>query len=382
MKSLSGVPGSDRAIVATVALTTMLSPLNTSMVPVALSELQRALDASPHAVAWLLTVFALASAVGHPVAGAVADRVGPRRVLVTGLAISSASGLAAAYVTSLWQLVVVRAVQALGASTAFPAGMSLLRSIRRRDASGAVPSAWLGAVAMSSNLSAALGPVLGGMLVAAAGWRAIFFVNLPIAAAGTVLVLRHCPGDRLLDASEESSAVESFAPGTLRALWWVYARFTAACTVFLAVFFALPLNLEQSHGLTAATAGAAMFPLVAASALATPIAVRVVSRSGFPRALAWGAGAACLGTLLLSAPGRQTPIAATGAALVAFGASHAFNNLGLQTELAEMTLPRQLGRAAGYFRPRASSEPRWPPSSWPSSLPGTPRRLICSHCGS
>jgi Major Facilitator Superfamily len=175
-------------------------------------------------------------------------------------------------------------------------------------------------------------------------------VNLPIAAAGTVLVLRHCPGDRLPDASDESSAVESFAPGTLRALWWVYARFTASCTVFFAVFFVLPLHLERFHGLTAAAAGAAIFPLVAASALATPIAVRVVSRSGFPRALAWGAGGALLGTVLLSAPGRETPIAAPGGALVALGASHAFNNLGLQAELAEMTPPGQLGRAAGYFQ--------------------------------
>src|SRR5215831_8455653 len=68
MKSPSTQPSARRAVGA-IALATMLSPLNTSMIPIALPELQRAFDTSAGAATWLLSVFALASAVGHPLAG-------------------------------------------------------------------------------------------------------------------------------------------------------------------------------------------------------------------------------------------------------------------------------------------------------------------------
>src|SRR5262245_56252384 len=76
---------SARSAVGTVAVAAMLSPLNTSMFPVALPALQREFNTNASASTWLLTVFALASAVGHPLAGYLADRLGPRRVLVAGL---------------------------------------------------------------------------------------------------------------------------------------------------------------------------------------------------------------------------------------------------------------------------------------------------------
>jgi MFS family permease len=74
----------------------MLSPLNTSMFPVALPDLQREFSTSAKASTWLLTVFALVSAVGHPLAGYLADRLGARRVLVVGLVVTGLSALVAA----------------------------------------------------------------------------------------------------------------------------------------------------------------------------------------------------------------------------------------------------------------------------------------------
>jgi MFS family permease len=89
----------------------MLSPLNTSMFPVALpDDVQREFTTSASASTWLLTVFALASAVGHPVAGYLADRLGPRRVLVAGLVITGLSALVAALATAFAPLVGVRIV--------------------------------------------------------------------------------------------------------------------------------------------------------------------------------------------------------------------------------------------------------------------------------
>jgi MFS family permease len=342
---------SARPAVATVALATALNPLNTSMVPIALTQLQRVFGTSTSESTWLLSAFALASAVGHPLAGGLADRLGARRVLMAGLVITGASGLAASYAATFPVLVALRAVQALGTSTAFPAGIALLRMIDAPEGSNRpLPAAWLGAVAMSCNLTAALGPVLGGALIATVGWHAIFLVNLPIAIAVTVLVWRHFPADREHDRRARGPFVRFRTPAAHGPLLSVYARFAAVCTVFYAVFFALPLWLEQTRGLSAAVTGAMMLPLASVSALTTPIAIRTVSQSGFQRALVFGASGLCLGTGLLATVGTQTPIVAPLAALVALGASHAFNNLGLQAELSCTTSPRQLGTAAGLFQ--------------------------------
>jgi predicted MFS family arabinose efflux permease len=82
----------------------------------------------------------------------------------------------------------------------------------------------------------------------------------------------------------------------------------------------------------------------------TPLAIRTVSRSGFPRALVLGASGLCIGTCLLGMVGMETPIVAALTAMVAIGASHAFSNLGLQAELSDVTSREQLGTAAGFFQ--------------------------------
>jgi hypothetical protein len=80
-----GTHAGSRVAVGAIALASMLTPLNTSMLPVALPHVQREFGTSASASTWLLTVFALGSAVGHPLAGVLADRLGPRRVLIGGL---------------------------------------------------------------------------------------------------------------------------------------------------------------------------------------------------------------------------------------------------------------------------------------------------------
>jgi MFS family permease len=278
------------AAVRTIALASMLTPLNTSMLPVALPHVQREFGTSANASTWLLTVFALGSAVGHPLAGVLADRLGPRRVLMAGLCIAGASALAASGVETFARLVALRAAQALGTSTAFPAGIALLRLSNTRESSGdSLPAAWLGAVAMTGNLAAALGPMLGGVLMGTVGWRAIFLVNLPIALAAALLVLSQFPADRA-DARRDPGAFVGL--GATAPLVSVCARFAAACTVFFAAFFALPLWLDQSHGLSPVATGAMMLPLVIVSALVTPVAIRTVATRAVVRALQVAGGMA------------------------------------------------------------------------------------------
>jgi MFS family permease len=347
MKS-PGTRGSSGAVVGTVALASLLNPLNTSMLAVALPQVQREFGTSAGASTWLHTVFAFVSALGHPLAGVLADRLGPRRVLIAGLCVTGASALAAASVERFSLLLSLRAVQALGTSTAFPAGMALLRVINARERP--LSAAWLGTVAMTGNLGAAVGPILGGVFLETVGWRAIFLMNLPLTVAGALLVLSQSPVDRVRDRGDRGALVGVRAPARRAPLVSVYARFAAACTVFFAAFFALPLWLDQSRGLSPVATGAMMLPLVLVSALATPLAIRTVSRSGIPRTLVWGASGLCLGTGLLATVTAQAPMVIPVGAMVALGAAHAFNNLGLQAELSEVTPPARFGTTAGFFQ--------------------------------
>ena len=134
-----------------------------------------------------------------------------------------------------------------------------------------------------------------------------------------------------------------------RLLVSVYARFAVVCVVFYSIFFGLPLWLENERRFSATVAGAIMLPLVGLSALATPLAVRMVTRSGTARTLMLGAGGLLLGTCLL-VMGAHTSIIALIAVVGLLGAANAFNNLGLQVEMTEVTVSEQLGTAAGWFQ--------------------------------
>jgi MFS family permease len=340
-----------RTAVGTVAMAAVLTPLNTSMFPVALPDVQREFSVSARASTWLLTVFALASALAHPLAGYLADRLGPRRVLVAGLVVTGLGGLVAAAAGTFSLLVALRAVQALGTGVAFPAGIAWLRRLDAGDGSDRpLPAAWLGAVAMVSNLGAALGPMLGGALVATVGWRALFLANQPIVVAGMLLLLRPFPADRAAPWHDARGLVRSLVAVLDGPLWSVCARFAAACTVFFAAFFALPLWLRQSLRFGAVEAGAMMVPMAIVSALTTPIAIRTVSRSGAAATAMVGAGGLCLGTGFLATVETQTSLMTPLAAMVTLGAAHAFSNLGLQAELTAGASPPWVGTAAGLFQ--------------------------------
>jgi MFS family permease len=349
MKSLA-IRQSARTAVGTVAVAAMLSPLNTSMFPVALPDLQREFSSSTRASTWLLTVFALASAVGHPLAGYLADRLGPRRVLLAGLVVTGLSGLIAACAATFSLLLALRTTQALGTATAFPAGIALLRILSSRNRSDRqIPPAWLGAVAMVSNMGAALGPMVGAALLVTAGWRALFLANLPIVVAATLLLLRHFPADRANMRRDAGRAKRSRFV-LQRQLFSVSAPFAVVCTVFFAAFFGLPLWLLQSSRLDAVETGAVMAPMVIASALITPMAARTVTRSGAAAASLVGASGLCLGMGLLITVNEQTSVVVLIAAMVVLGTSLAFNNLGLQAQLTDEVSPAQLGTATGLFQ--------------------------------
>ncbi|HEU0336291.1 MAG TPA: MFS transporter [Gaiellaceae bacterium] len=182
----------DVGIVLTVVLGTMLVPLNSTMIAVAVPELIDAFDASLGSVGWLVTGYLIAMASLQPVGGNLGDRFGRRPVLLGGLAWFAVASLGAALAPDLPLLIVFRIQQAVAGALVFPNGLALLREIAPPGRLGRR----LGLIMGALPLAAAVGPLLAGVLLAVGDWRAIFLVNLVLVVPPLVLGVRYLPRSR------------------------------------------------------------------------------------------------------------------------------------------------------------------------------------------
>ncbi|MFE2536571.1 MFS transporter [Streptomyces sp. NPDC059371] len=176
----------DRRLIAPMVLGTVLNPVNSSMIAVALVPIGRALGASPAETAWLVSGLYLATAVGQPVIGRLVDLYGPRRLYLVGTAMVGVAGLLGALSPNLGALVAARVLLGLGTSAAYPAAMHLTRGEAERTGQSS-PAGVLTALAVSAQTVAVVGPTLGGLLIGVGGWRTIFLVNVPLSLACLVL---------------------------------------------------------------------------------------------------------------------------------------------------------------------------------------------------
>jgi len=161
--------------------------LDATIVAVALPEMRRSLGMEPAALQWILTAYALTFGGLLVAAGRAADLFGRRRLLTAGLIVFGGASLACALAPSGTALVAARAAQGIGAAIQAPAAFALLAATfsdpeARRRAVG-----WWTAAAAGGGAS---GWLLGGVLVQTFGWPAVFFVNVPLCAAGVMLVPR------------------------------------------------------------------------------------------------------------------------------------------------------------------------------------------------
>jgi predicted MFS family arabinose efflux permease len=135
-----------------------------------------------------------------------------------------------------------------------------------------------------------------------------------------------------------------------RPLIGVYAQFAGVNIVFYAVFFSMPLWLEQVRGFDSGMSGLLLLPIAGMGVLATPIAARLISKSGPGPALIIGTFALTVGSLLLLVFNAATPVIVILAVGVVLGIPNGFNNLGLQAALYEHAPARQMGAASGQFQ--------------------------------
>jgi multidrug resistance protein len=174
---------SEGMVLVPVALGTMLAPLNSTMIAVALPGLLGDFGRSLAWGSWIVTSYLVAMAAVQPLGGSLGDRYGRRRLFLIGLSLFLAATVVAALSWSIEVLIVARTVQAIAGAMAIPNGTALVRSLVAPERRGRA----FGNVGAAIAAAAGLGPPIGGVLTATLGWRWIFVANLLLLAPALVL---------------------------------------------------------------------------------------------------------------------------------------------------------------------------------------------------
>lgn len=219
-----------------------LVALDVTIVNIAFPDLSRSFaNTSPAILAWILSGYAIAFAASLLTAGRVADRFGRRRAFFGGLAVFTLASIACGLAPNPQLLIAARLIQAVGGALLFPASLALVLlefPVERRSAAIGI---W-GAV---GGIAAATGPSLGSVLVESASWRAVFFVNVPVALAAwlfgrRILVESADPDTRglpdVVGALVGAAAVAVLTLGIIQSDEWGYGDYRVIAATVIAVF--------------------------------------------------------------------------------------------------------------------------------------------------
>ena len=350
MRASSGSSEPRTAVLAAVALSGTLLPLNSTMIAVALPDIASDTGGGVAASSWLVTSYVVAMAALGPFAGRLGDRLGRRRVLLWGLAAFALASAAAGSAPSLGLLVAARLGQAIAGSLVFPNAIALLRD--------ALPEGHrargFGLLGSAVGAAAAVGPALGGVLVGAWGWRAIFLVNVPVVAAAVVLTLRSLPAGApappAASAGGEKSARWDWAqPLRVPAFGAASGAVALSNLAMYGTLLAVPVVLAQRPGWSAADAGLALALLSVAMIALAPFGGRLADRRGHRLPAGTGLTLLTVSTALLAAMGAAPSAAGLGCALLLGGIGLGLANAAVQTAAIEAVAPRHAGVAAGLF---------------------------------
>ncbi|MEW2425066.1 MFS transporter [Streptomyces nigra] len=381
-------------ILAICCMSLLIVSLDNTALNVALPALQSDLHASTSGLQWTIDAYTLVLASLLMLAGSTADRIGRKRVFMAGLVVFTIGSALCSLAPDLNSLIVFRMVQAVGGSMLNPVAMSIITNTFTNPRERARAIGVWGAVV---GISMAAGPLIGGLLVETVGWRAIFWVNLPVGLAALLLTLRFVPESRaakarradpvgqvlvmLLFGSLTYAIIEApTAPATevlvfgglaLAALvgllvheprraeplidlrFFRSAPFSGATVIAVSAFAALggflflsTLYLQNVRGLDALHAGLWMLPMAALCFVCAPVAGRVVGNRG-PRLPLLIAGASMTASgVLFAAFEAESSDATLVLGYILFGLGFGFVNAPI-TNTAVSGMPRaQAGVAA------------------------------------
>lgn len=175
-----------------LSLAMLLSSLGTSIANVALPTLAQAFNASFQDAQWIVLAYLLAITTLIVSVGRLGDMIGRRRLLLAGILLFTAASILCGLAPNVWWLIAARALQGLGAAVMMALSMAFVGGVIPKERTGRA----MGLLGAMSAIGTALGPSLGGMLIAVFDWRAIFFINLPLGLAAFAVAYRTLPRDR------------------------------------------------------------------------------------------------------------------------------------------------------------------------------------------
>ena len=185
-----------RWVVAGTVLGSGMASVDATVVGIALPTIGREFHATVAQLQWVVNGYTLTLAALLLVGGSLGDRFGRRRLFAVGVAWFTLASAACALARGADVLIALRALQGIGGALLTPGSLAILQSSFREDDRGRAIGAWTGL----GGVASAVGPFLGGYLIAAASWRWIFLVNLPIGLFILLAALRHVPESRDPDA--------------------------------------------------------------------------------------------------------------------------------------------------------------------------------------
>src|SRR6266849_4494582 len=201
-----------RWILAATILGSSMSFIDGTVVNVALPALQTNLNATVTDVQWVVEAYALFLAALLLLGGSLGDHFGRKRIYAIGITLFALASVWCGLAPSIHQLIVARAVQGVGGALLVPGSLAIISASFPEEERGQAIGTWSGSTAITT----AMGPVIGGWLIEHVSWRAVFFLNLPLALVVLILVVRWVPesrdeeDSRKLDLSGAALATLSF----------------------------------------------------------------------------------------------------------------------------------------------------------------------------
>ncbi|MFG2045509.1 MFS transporter [Dactylosporangium sp. NPDC048998] len=380
-----------------------LNPINSSLIATALLPIARDLGVQIGQTAALVAALYLASAIALPTAGKAAEVFGPRRVFMSGIVMVCLGAAFGGFAQSLWMLILSRVAIGLGTSCAYPTAMLIIQR-RARDAGMAnAPGGVLGGLMIAGIATASLGLPIGGVLVNALTWRAVFFVNVPVAVIAFIAAVAWIEPDpkraERMSAHEIASKLDvpgilAFAAAMLTLLiflfglptahWWVlglsavfwavlvlwelrantpfldvrlltsnpglantYLRFGLTQLCVYVVLYGITQWIESVRGFSESASGLLLLPMTVVSG----VIIMPLSRRRLVRGPVIAAAATCLlgsaGVLLLN---TTIWIGIVVILTLIFGLAIGFSTAANQTSLTQHAPADQLGTASGLLR--------------------------------
>ncbi len=333
-----------RSTVVGIGVASALVPLNSTMVALALSDIAREFHIEKGHAAILVTVYLIAMLVLQPISGRISDAVGNKRAAIVSLVGFGACSLAAALAPTFALLVVARGVQAIFGSALAPSVQSMLRAVAPPDDRGRV----FGMLGSIIGVGAAAGPLVGGVLVDAAGWPAIFLFNVPVVALALVLLMR--VSVPVAAKQVRRSRVGAEKPERLWTRAYIAAFATQALSTFgqYSLLLVTPFVLDV-RGWSGGEKGLALSALTLGLIVMGPAGGRLGDRAGRRRPVVIGQLVALLGVLLVVPFGAGVLPAVLITALAFFGVGYGFASPSIMTAALESAPEQRSGVAAGVL---------------------------------